>query len=90
MLSTYMPNNNVAINNHFTAYYYVCEPGLSTAGATPYSNAFFGQGSGPILMDNVVCNGSEATLESCPFEKHTGDCNHAEDAGVRCYRSTTG
>jgi len=63
--------------------------GFLATRAIAYSNAFFGQGSGPILMDNVVCNGSETTLESCPFEKHTGDCNHAEDAGVRCYRSTT-
>ena len=57
-------------------------------GATAYSNAYYGKGSGPILLDNVTCTGGELTLASC---SHLGigvtrSCSHSEDAGVRCYQ----
>ena len=47
--------------------------------------AGFGQGSGTILLDQVICTGDEANIFHCPhngFENH--DCFHFEDAGVRC------
>ncbi len=48
-------------------------------------DAHFGQGSGPIWMNYVVCTGSESTLKSCGS---TGwgksSCDHSKDAGVRC------
>ena len=47
--------------------------------------AYFGSGSGDILMDNVVCRGTESTLLQCntnTIGQH--NCNHSEDAGVRC------
>jgi len=52
-------------------------------------SAIFGQGSGPILLDNVTCSGGESELASC---SHLGigvtrSCSHAEDAGVRCLYS---
>ena len=60
------------------------------AGAIAYSNAYFGQGSGPILLDNLACTGLENTLVNCSYDSHTGDCYHSDDAGVRCYTTTTG
>ena len=47
------------------------------------SSAFFGRGSGSILMDNVRCDGTEQFLANCThITSH--NCGHSEDAGVRC------
>lgn len=54
-------------------------------GATAFRNAYFGQGSGAIYLDDIDCTGSETNLLSCtsnPIGEH--NCDHSEDAGVNC------
>ena len=59
--------------------------GFLTTGVTAFSRAAFGEGTGPILLDNVNCFGTESRLADC-FANAIGshDCSHDEDAGVRC------
>ena len=47
--------------------------------------AYFGSGSGNTFLDNVVCRGTESSLLECSTNlvgQH--NCDHSEDAGVRC------
>ncbi|NXS56533.1 DMBT1 protein, partial [Brachypteracias leptosomus] len=47
--------------------------------------ASFGQGSGPIWLDDVSCTGGEAALSHCPARPWgSHNCEHREDAGVVC------
>ncbi|XP_060595513.1 macrophage scavenger receptor types I and II-like, partial [Ruditapes philippinarum] len=50
-----------------------------------FTNAYFGRGTLPTLLDNVKCTGSETSLFQCP---HNGwgieDCTNGEDVGILC------
>ncbi|XP_064790784.1 galectin-3-binding protein B-like [Oncorhynchus masou masou] len=65
---------------------YLNYPGALTAvvGGT------YGQGSGPIWMDDLNCEGTEKDLSHCLFKGWgVTDCQHAEDAGVVCERESS-
>jgi len=54
-------------------------------GAIARSFAFFGRGTGSILLDQVGCRGTETRLVDCPSNPiGIHDCSHFEDAGVTC------
>ena len=59
--------------------------GFGSSG-TVIGSAGFGQGSGPIWLDSVMCTGSEPILARCGHLgiNVTRSCSHAKDAGVRC------
>ena len=60
------------------------------AGAQPRTNGAFGQGTGDIFLDNVVCDGNELRLVDCasnPLAAH--NCQHSQDAGVACQPATS-
>ncbi|XP_057204997.1 lysyl oxidase homolog 3A isoform X2 [Triplophysa rosa] len=54
--------------------------------ATSWShNAKYGPGTGKIWLDNVICGGSENSIEKCVSRGWgNSDCTHQEDAGVVC------
>ena len=68
-------------------YYSWLNDELHSVGAESFSNAYFGRGTGLLLLDRLGCSGREQTLLSC---YHSGVgvtssyCGHDDDAGVRC------
>ena len=56
---------------------------LFHVGVVAHSSAYFGQGTGPIQLDNVNCAGTEQNLVDCPHITND-NCAHSEDAGVTC------
>ncbi len=48
-------------------------------------SAQFGEGLGNIWLDETVCSGDEPRLLDCPANPiGMENCDHDEDAGVRC------
>ncbi len=59
-----------------------------SVGVIAVKKAQFGEGNGQILLDDMMCRGTEANLLSCPRRNNvplfSSNCNHSEDAGVIC------
>ena len=67
------------------------------SGAFALLNSHFGPGTGPILLDDMLCNGNEPNLLACPTAsgqwardvvgKH--NCKSSETVGIRCLDART-
>ena len=60
---------------------------LSCTGTSiAYSGAFFGMGTGPVLLSGLFCSGLETAILECPRYYSIGatPCSHLQDAGVAC------
>ena len=58
---------------------------MSYENALAKTGAYFGEGTGPIWLDNVNCTGSEQNVTACGHsEMDVVDCGHNRDAGVIC------
>ena len=54
-------------------------------GSVARYSAYYGTGSGPILLSNLYCTGSEENLLQCNRNMYgTLSCSHSQDAGVIC------
>ena len=58
---------------------------MGYADGSPETMSHFGDGDGPIWLDDVDCVGSETRLNDCP-RKNWGDenCSDGEAAGAVC------
>ncbi|KAM7074673.1 scavenger receptor cysteine-rich domain-containing protein SCART1-like [Ciconia maguari] len=57
-----------------------CGPAVSAL-----DEAAFGEGTGPIWLEQVECRGTEPSLQDCWARPgDSGACRHKEDAAVRC------
>ena len=54
-------------------------------GTLARTNAYYGRGSGLIMVTNVGCTGEEKSLLNCTHNGYgVTSCSHYEDAGVTC------
>ena len=54
------------------------------------SAATYGQGTGPIWLSKLNCNGEESSLINCRSSAWgVNNCRHSQDAGVTCSNGTT-
>lgn len=64
------------MQQHFMQLYFL--------GAVADTSATFGEGAGPVLLDNVACTGTEFKLLECANTDPGSYCSHSQDAGVIC------
>ena len=67
--------------------YYKSYVYIHTVGVSVRYNAYYGQGSGPIWLQDVLCKGTEQQLLKCANDYYpigATRCSHSGDVGVIC------
>ena len=60
---------------------------LYPPGAIAVTRARYGQGTGPIFLDDTECRGNESRIADCRSDGiAVHNCGHSEDAGAICKR----
>ena len=68
--------------HYHSIWYHASNPPTDASGQ---QGAAYGQGSGPILLDQVQCFGNESDIFDCPRNDiGMHNCIHNQDAGVTC------
>ena len=63
---------------------------LARNGGESYIEARYGEGSGQVILDDVICTGNESSLAECSHRQpFTSNCEHDEDVSVRCFLPNT-
>ena len=64
-------------------YYYIL---LYTAGSVVYTHSYFGTGTGPVIISNLYCSGSENNILDCSHNKIDAltYCGVDDIAGLVC------
>ena len=86
------PADNSASRLQVRQFMPLCIPFLLSysVGARPFNNAAFGQGTGPVYLDDLHCTRRESRLIDCPNGgvNMIDNCRgHLDDAGLRCAES---
>lgn len=63
----------------------VCSQLGYASGGIAYSGSYFGEGEGPVLLNNFKCAGTESSLFRCSHSEIFLDSCHSQDAGVVCF-----
>ncbi|KAM9321656.1 scavenger receptor cysteine-rich domain-containing group B protein [Gastrophryne carolinensis] len=63
----------------------VCRTLGCGAALKAWGEAWYGQGTGIIFLDNIKCQGNESSIMHCSYIRwNVHNCDHSEDAGVKC------
>ena len=54
------------------------------SGTLAFRGARFGQGVGPIFLDQLACRVDDQSVLGCASLRGVHMCDHTQDAGVRC------
>ncbi|KAL4221648.1 Deleted in malignant brain tumors 1 [Mactra antiquata] len=80
-------HNDVKVICRMLGYYQGSDYGVA------YPGAYYGEGYGPIIIDDLNCYGYESDITQCPSRTwNSNNCAHKEDVGINCYeyyRETT-
>ena len=57
---------------------------INPSGVIPLAGGYFGEGSGIICLNYILCSGREYSLTDCETANNTRLTTHSEDVGVIC------